>query len=186
MTKQTFEIKDGVYKGPRVWKGNLSLVSYRNTLTSLGSLQEVKGELELDDCSKLGSLGKLVTVKGCMFLCGCTGLKSLEPLRHVGPELGLSNCTNLTSLGTLQQVNGWVGIDGCQKLVSLGSLQTIKGRILVNKQGDSSSLSGVQRRVIYYGSLLAHDALNALHIDEVLEVPLYKNILLQKLQREAP
>jgi hypothetical protein len=182
MAKQTFEIIDGVYRGPRVWKEDLSLVPYKNTLTSLGSLQEVKGDLELDDCSKLGSLGKLVTVKGCMFLCGCTSLKALEPLKYVGPELGLSNCTSLTSLGSLQQVNGWVTIEGCQKLVSLGSLQTVKGRILVNKQGDSSSLSGVQRRIIYYSSLPAHEALNALHTDEVQEVPLYKNILLSKLQ----
>jgi hypothetical protein len=37
-------------------------------------------------------------------------------------------------------------------------------------------------KVLYYSSLPLHEALNALHIDEVQRVPLYKNILLKSLQ----
>ena len=43
-------------------------------------------------------------------------------------------------------------------------------------------LSEVQEKIRYYSALLAHEALNALHIDEVQKMPLFKNILLQTLK----
>jgi hypothetical protein len=69
---------------------------------------------------------------------------------------------------------------GCTSLVSLGSLKEVMYGLFL---GDESlSLKKVQEKIRHYSSLLSHEALNALHTNEVQEVPLFKNILLQILQ----
>jgi hypothetical protein len=83
MTKQTFEIIDGVYSGPEAWDGDLDLRDYKDTLTSLGSLKEVRGWTYLEDCTSLTSLGSLTKVGGWLQLRGCTSLVSLGSLKEV-------------------------------------------------------------------------------------------------------
>jgi hypothetical protein len=159
MTTQTFEIIDGVYVGPEVYEGDLDLQGYKDTLISLGCLIEVGDWLGLGGCTSLTSLGSLTEVRGSLYLKGCT---------------------SLTSLGSLNEVRGGLYLFGCTSLVSLGSLEEV-GDIL-DLEGGVLSLQELCEKVLYYSSLPLHEALNALHTDEVCKVPLYKNILLQTLQ----
>jgi hypothetical protein len=145
MTKQNFEVIDGVYVGPKVWKGNLCFLDYRDTITSLGSLTEVRGSLDLD--------------------C-CTNLVSLDSLTKVGEWMFSQNCTNLVSLGSLKEVGG--------DMYLIGGTNSPKG--------PKYTFQKVQEKIHYYSHLPLHEALNALHTDEVNDVPLFKNILLQILQ----
>jgi hypothetical protein len=180
MTNQTFEIIDGVYSGPEVWEWYLDLREYKDTLTSLGVLKEVRGYLHLEGCTSLTSLGSLTKVGGSLDLGGCTRLVSLGSLKEVDGYLALRDCTSLTSLGSLTKVGGWLQLRGCTSLVSLGSLKEVMYGLFL---GDENiSLQEVQEKIRHFSSLLSHEALNALHTNEVQEVPLFKNILLQILQ----
>ena len=201
MNKQTFEIIDGVYEGPEVWKGELDLQYYKDTLTSLGPLKKVKGYLDLDGCTSLVSLGSLKEVGDWSFFAGCTSLTSLGSLKEVGGNVFLEGCTSLVSLGSLKEVKGCVSLEGCTSLTSLCSLKKIGDGLYLNgctslvTLGDLTNVRGslyveflnftlqeVQEKIRYYSSLPLHEALNALHTYEVQDVPLYKNILLKSLQ----
>jgi hypothetical protein len=177
---QKFEIINGVYVGPEIWIGDLDMGEYKDTLVSLGSLTEVKGSLRLYGCTNLVYLGSLTKVGRWANFGGCTSLTSLGSLRGVGYRFDLYGCTNLTSLGSLEEVGGNVFLDGCTSLTSLGSLKEVRYGLFL---GDGNiPLQDLQEKVLYYSSLPLHEALNALHTEEVQKVPLYKNILLQTLQ----
>jgi hypothetical protein len=219
MTTQTFEIIDGVYVGPNVWEGDLDLRDYKDTLTFLGSLNEVGGYTYLHGCTNLVSLGSLTKVRDGLYLTGCTSLTSLGSLTKIGGALGLDrctslvslgplkerldlggctsltssgpltkiggslylrDCTSLTSLGSLIKVGGLLDLGGCTNLVHIGPLTEV-GR-WVHLESGILFLQELQEKIRYYSSLPLHDALNALHIKEVNDVPLFKNILLQTLQ----
>ena len=204
MTNQTFEIIDGVYSGPEVWEGYLDLREYKDTLTSLGVLKEVRSYLHLEGCTSLTSLGSLTKVGGWLQLRGCTSLISLGSLEEVGAGLDLDGstslvslgslnevgswadlrgCTSLTSLGDLKKTGSWTDIAGCTSLVSLGSLGSLKEVMYRLRLSDNkfSPFQEVQEKIHYYSHLPLHEALNALHTKEVQEVPLYKNSLLKTL-----
>ena len=107
-------------------------------------------------------------------------LTSLGSLKEVTRSLWLEDCTKLTSLDSLTEVGNWVDIRDCTRLASLGSLKKVGRHVYFD--GIPFTLQEVQEEIRYYSSLLSHEALNALHTDEVQKIPLYKNILLQTLQ----
>jgi len=181
-TEQTFKIVDGVYTGPENWRGELDLRGYKETLVSLGSLETVGWGVDLEGCSNLKTLGKLKEVEGSLFLRGCTSLTTLGKLKTVGGWLDLEGCSNLKTLGNLESVGWWLNLTGCSNLTSLGNLKTVNRGIdlLENKH---VHLKEVQDKIKYYSSLQAHEALNAITSKEVQEVPLYRNILTEILQK---
>jgi hypothetical protein len=183
----SYEILNGVYKGSDVWVGDLDLQQHQGPLISLGPLKEVTGTLYLRGCSNLTSLGSLTKVGCALDIEGCTNLVSLGSLTKAGVYsvtggVYLRDCTSLTSLGSLEEVGNWLGIAGCTNLISLGSLTKVRGRLSLSLKRQAVPLQEVQEKIHYYSHLPLHEALNALHTDEVQEVPLYKNILLQTLQ----
>ena len=98
-----FEIVDGVYVGPSVFKGFLDL---RDTpITSLGDLREVGSYLDLRGTG-VTSLGSLSKVRGSLYLEG-TGVTSLGGLMEVGSSLWL-NGPCVTDLGKLSKVGRYV------------------------------------------------------------------------------
>jgi hypothetical protein len=107
-------------------------------------------------------------------------LTSLGDLKEAGGSLYLNGCTHLVSLGSLKKVGGSLYLIGCTSLVSLGSLKEVGD--WAHYEGGILSLQYVQEKIRYYSSLPLHEALNALHTNNVQSVPLYKNILLQTLQ----
>ena len=183
MGQQTFKVINGVYHGPKVWKGDLSIRSwdYDKTLTSLGCLREVTGILNVGGYYKLENLGNLTTVGNYLNLEDCHNLKTLGKLTTIGGTLDIENCHNLISLGNITTIKSHLHIIGCEKLTSIGNLKHVGETVsLVHR----IRLSGGQflERAKYYQSLPLHEALNAIHFDEVQDVILYKNILLNKLQ----
>lgn len=71
---------------------------------------------------------------------------------------------------------------GCSSLVSIGALKEVGYSLTLDLSGSPTPLPEVLEKACYYSSLLAHEALNALHLKEVQETYLYKNILLQTIQ----
>jgi len=180
-TNQTFEIIDGVYEGPENWKGELDLRGYKETLISLGSLKTVGGGFGLEGCSSLTSLGDLEKVEIHLYLHGCTSLTTLGNLEKVGGYLDLSGCTSLTTLGNLKTVGWSLGLEGCSNLTTLGNLEKVNNCIYLHDI-KCAPLKEVQEKSKYYSSLQAHEALNAIHTQEVQETPLYMSILTGILQ----
>jgi len=201
-TKQTFGIIDGVYEGPEHWEKGLDLRKYKDTLISLGNLKAVGGclylrgctslktlgnletaggGLYLDGCSRLTTLGNLEKVGGCSNLRGCMSLKTLGNLETAGWSLDLRDCTNLTTLSKLKALVWSLDLRGCVNLTSLGVLKTLRDTVWFNVS-TRVPLKEVQKKVKYYSSLQAHEALNIITSQEVQEVPLYRNILMKILQ----
>jgi hypothetical protein len=219
-----YEIINGVYHGPDVWEGDLRLKRYKNTLTSLGNLQEVKeGFLDLQGCSLLTSLGQLTKTQD-VDMKNCTSLKTLTPLKENYGFLDLEGCSNLETLGSLENLHGWQGwvdLTNCTSIVSLGNLR----KITTGKKGGSFGVSisrglcitsnikwkhlddydknnpehkkisedldpvplwEVIEYMQYYEAMPLHKALNALLTLRVQEVPLFRNILTNKLQGVYP
>jgi hypothetical protein len=159
-TKQTFKIIDGVYEGPKHWKGFLDLRGYKDILTSLGNLETVEGWLDLEGCSNLKTLGDLKEVGGGLYLIGCIKLNTLGNLKAVDGSLFLRGCSNLITLGNLEKVNSKISLNEYKKV----------------------PLSEVQEKSKYYSALPAHEALNTITSQEVQETPLYRNVLTGVLQ----
>ena len=186
-TQHCLVSSDGVYLGPEVWKGDLTLRSwdYDKTLTSLGCLREVTGILIAGGFNKLEDLGNLTTVGRYLDLEGCHNLKTLGNVTTVGGALDIENCHNLISLGNVTTIKSHLHIIGCDKLTSIGNLNHIGETVsLVDRYKCRTRLPGGQflERAKYYQEIPLHEALNAIHFDEVQDVILYKNILLNKLQ----
>jgi hypothetical protein len=80
-----YRIINGVYAGPKHFKGNLSLKG--SALSSLGCLEVLEGSLSLPNPS-LENLGNLIRVDGNLDLEG-TLIKDLGNLRKVGGMLDL-------------------------------------------------------------------------------------------------
>jgi len=160
-TEQTFEIVNGVYIGPEHWECDLDLRKYMGSLISLGNLKTVGWWLDLSGCSSLTSLGNLKTVGWWLDLKGCTGLTTLGNLEKVEGSLLLEGCSSLTTLGNLEKVDKGISLHGSKEV----------------------PLKEVQDKILHYSSLQAHEALNAITSKEVQEVPLYRNILTEILQK---
>lgn len=178
-------ITNGVYTGPIVWKGDLVLWAHKNTLTSLGRLQGVTGSLDANGCSNLVDLGDLTIVENNLDLEGCNNLTTLGRLDTVGGSLDIEKCSKLVTLGNLTTVKKHIYLTACNNLASVGGLHTVHSVSRV----DSSIRTRVRilgdvflERAKYYQSLPLHEALNAIHSKDVQSVPLYLNILTNKLQ----
>ena len=178
-------ITNGVYTGPIVWKGDLVLWAHMHNLTSLGRLQGVTGSLDANGCSNLVDLGDLTIVENNLDLEGCSNLTTLGRLDTVNGSLDIEACSNLVTLGKLTTVRKHVYLTACDNLASIGNLQGVRS---VSRMDGS-----VRKRVRILGdvfierakhlqSLPLHEALNALHSKEVQSIPLYHNILINKLQ----
>jgi len=99
----TYEIVDGVYKGPEVFEGYLDL---RNSqVTDLGCLKEVGRSLYLQG-TQITSLGNLKSVGGYLDLSG-TKVKDLGNLKSVGGNLYLGD-SQIKDLGDLKSVVGYL------------------------------------------------------------------------------
>jgi len=159
---QTFKVIDGVYVGPKNWEDDLNLCLYNRTIVSLGGLETVGGYLDLYKCTNLISSGKL---------------------RKVNKWLRLDYCSNLTTLGNLKTVGWSLFLSGCTGIISLGNLTNVGGSLHLNHNIETP-LKEVQDKIKYYSNMVAHEALNAIHTQEVIETPLYKNILTETLQKE--
>ena len=101
-------IRDGVevIKGVRRIKGSLGITS--RTFKSLGSLEEVEGDLWVslaDEPSKLESLGHLKSVGGDFNVRACLVLDSLGALSFVGGSFNIRN-TQIRSLNCPLTVKG--------------------------------------------------------------------------------
>lgn len=81
--------------------GSLDLEFCKN-LTSLGNIEEIKGDLFLFGCEKIKSLGELEIIKG--HLIGNTELESLGKLKIIEGGLNLRRSINIKDLGNLEYV----------------------------------------------------------------------------------
>jgi hypothetical protein len=88
------------------------------------------GDLNLSEMT-IKTLGKLQKVGGNLNLNDCTSLKELGNLESVGRNLYLEGCTSLTSLGYLEKVGGDLVLGDCSTLISLGKLETAAGPIYI-------------------------------------------------------
>jgi hypothetical protein len=126
----TYEIIDGVYKGPEHFEGWLDLRGTQvkdleclesvgrwldlsgTKVKDLGSLESVGGDLDLRG-TPINDLGSLEDVGDALSLQG-TSLVSLGNLKHVGDNLNLFR-SKVVSLGCLEDVGGWLSLpDGTE------------------------------------------------------------------------
>jgi hypothetical protein len=115
----TYEIVDGVYKGPEVLDGWLDL---RGTqVTDLENLKTVRGTLDIDG-TQVSSLGKLENVGESLYLKD-TQVTSLGNLVFVGEWLDLEG-TQVSSLGNLETVGANLSLRGT-KVRDLGKLEDV-------------------------------------------------------------
>jgi hypothetical protein len=121
-------IIDGVYTGPRKYTAHSIVVGSDPSLISLGSIEEVVGDLSLHNCPNLVSLGNLRTVRGNLSIQGCPSLTSLGHLQEVlEGYVEIRKCPNLKTLGCLQKVEGAMFLEKMDGLTSLGSLRHVQG-----------------------------------------------------------
>ena len=104
-------------------KGNLNL--YNTKIESLGNLQSVGGDLDLEDCTELESLGNLESVYGSLNLKH-TPIKSLGNLKNVDGDLNLEDSL-IKFLGNLESVKGCLYLYNAKEIKSLGNLKIIDG-----------------------------------------------------------
>ena len=148
-----YKIVDGVYKGPEVYVGDLSLTGsgvkdlgflrhvkgflslYATEIVSLGKLKYVDGGLEVRE-TPIEDVGDLEKVLGNFILCD-TKITDLGGLHYVGQSIDLRG-TTIESLGDLR----YVGIDLTSPIASLVNLEFV-GRDIVLKKSkiDINSIS---------------------------------------------
>lgn len=97
----------GVYAGPEVWEGNLSLRAFPK-ITSLGTLKRVKGNIYGNECANLESLGNLEEIEGSFDLVDTPKLTSLGNLMSVN-NLYLDS-TILKRVSTDLEIRGFISI----------------------------------------------------------------------------
>ena len=159
--KKYYEIVDGVYHGPEVYKGGLDL---RGTgVTSLGSLSKVVGWLDLDDTG-VTDLGDLREVSRSLWLSG-TGVTSLGKLREVGGILDLEG-TGITSLGLLESVGTTLFI-GVTNLSDLGVLGHV-GHHIRTVEDSSSPAERSSYSLPVLKSILKH--IESVSVSEIVEM----------------
>lgn len=199
-----------MYHGPEVWEGDLHLEAHSETLTSLGCLKAVTGDLilvgypvlkdlgELScvrrefailQCAQVTSLGNLSCTLANVSLMDLPALNSTGNLKTIGGYLEIALCPNLTSLGNITKAKRGLTLKRCPNLADIGNLSQapicrIEKEIkeLLQDTLYETSLSVLKKKITYYRSLTLQQIMNAFHTREVMETPLYRNILLKKLQ----
>lgn len=200
-----------MYQGPEVWEGDLlHLEAHRETIISLGSLKAVTGDLILVDypilkdlgglsfvrgefaalrCAQLTSLGNFSCALSNVSLMDLPALNSTGKLKTIGGYLYTDLCPNLTSLGNVTKAKRGITLKGCPNLADIGNLSQapicrLEKEIKELPQDTPCELplSVLKKKIAYYQSLTLQQTMNAFHLREVVETPLYRNILLKKLQ----
>lgn len=133
-------VRNGVYCGPPTWFGELSLEKSEN-LKSLGTLEQVVGDLFLRELPFLEDLGALKFVRGedsdsspfkkylkskaigRVQIKGCPKIKMLTNLVSIDGDLDLIRSC-IKDLGSLSKVGNTLRVDG--HLDSYGSLETVR------------------------------------------------------------
>ena len=113
---------------PYIIDGSLNLYN-RQDVKSLGSLIEVKGDLDLND-TPIESLGNLISVGGNLDL-GDTPIESLGNLTSVGGWLYLER-TPIESLGNLTSVGETLSLAGTP-IKSLGNLTYVGMNLVLER-----------------------------------------------------
>lgn len=108
VVKKSVTIRGGidVITDIKTIKGELGIT--QRDITSLGSIEEVKGNLWVsiyDTPCKLSSIGNLKKVDGDINLKACIDLDSLGNLEYVGGTLNIRN-TRIRTLGTISVIKG--------------------------------------------------------------------------------
>jgi hypothetical protein len=111
-------------------KGDLYLTNSK--LTELPDNLEVKGFLNLSDCTKLIKLPDNLKVKGYIDLSGCTELTKLPDNLEINSRLNLSGCTKLTELPDNLEVKGYLNLSDCTKLIKLPDNLKVGGSIYLS------------------------------------------------------
>lgn len=199
-----------MYQGPEVWEGDLHLEAHSETIISLGCLKAVTGDLILVDYPILKDLGGLSFVRGEFAILQCAQLTSLGNLSCASANVSLMDLPTLNSTGKLKTIGGYLYTALCPNLTSLGNITKAKRGLTLKRCpnladiGNLSqapicriekeikeipqdtlyeiSLSVLKKKITYYQSLTLQQTMNAFHMREVMETPLYRNILLKKLQ----
>lgn len=179
-------------------------------LTSLGQLTKTQ-DIDMQNCTSLKTLTPLKDIYGFLDLEGCSSLETLGSLESIHGWTGwvdLTNCTSIVSLGNLRKITtGKEGGSADKTIKKLLSNELHKRLIITSnikwkhlddydennpehkrppEDLDPVPLKEIIEYMQYYESLPLHEALNALLTLRVQEVPLFKNILLNKLQGVYP
>lgn len=143
--------KDGVYRGPKVWRQTRKVTWDESSvdLVSLGTLEKFTGTLSLRCCHKLKDLGNLREVTNNLLLEGNSLLSSLGCLEEVGGDLLIALCDNVRDLGNLCRVGKNLNINFSPLLKNYGALETI-GNTLAADIFPPISLSF--RKFFYFGA----------------------------------
>ena len=142
--------------------GDVDLVDTQ--LTSLNSLEEVGGELDLGGVSSLTSMSRLRKVGEHAWLSN-TQLTSLNSLEEVGGGLYLRGVSSLTSMNSLRKVGGHAWLHNTQ-LISLDALEEVGRRL--DLRGVSSLTSMSRLRKVGRHAVLSNTKLTSLNsLEEV-------------------
>lgn len=138
---------------PYILKGDLILSKneYDGKITTLGSIIEVTGYVDLNEQSEIESLGDLTKVGGGLDIDGTSiyslgkltsvggslhirdqDIRSLDNLKSVGFSADLRNMRHLASLGDLRTVGGYLNLQECFDLESLNNLTRVDGYLNLN------------------------------------------------------
>lgn len=100
-------------------------------MNSLGIVEEILGDLDIEECSKITNLGNITKIYGAL-LAGNSGLKTLSNLWVVHQSVELDGCKHLKNFGKLKHVGGDMFI----RKTKLGSINDYEIRKMVTVEGD--------------------------------------------------
>ena len=129
--------------------GNLDLST--SSITNLGNIKKINGDLFLNYCQYLKSLGELEEVAG-IFDIDNSSLKSLGKLKYLGYGLK-ANGSSLESFGELKYLEGNLYLEGNRAIESLGNLKHVEGNLFLSFCSNLKDLGRLQKvksgKVIY-------------------------------------
>lgn len=100
-------------------------------MTDLGIVEEIIGDLDIEECTKITNLGNIIKIRGSL-LAGGSGLKTLSNLFVVHLSVELDGCKYLKNFGKLKHVGGDMFI----RKTKLGNLDEKQLRRMVTVEGD--------------------------------------------------
>jgi hypothetical protein len=134
--------KQKIYKllQQKVYDGDLDLSNLPFELESLGKLEEVNGNLYLENTS-IKSLDNLEKANRGLWLSN-SSITDLGNLEHVRGSLDLVN-TPITDLGNLKFVGGYLWLRNTP-IKSLGNLEKVGGKIYISKNQEKK-IKGLEK-----------------------------------------
>lgn len=112
-----------------------------DTLTDLGNLKIIVGDLILNHADGIRSLSKIKEVNGTVYILNCYNLEDLGDLRYIFGDINLQE-TSVTSLGKLSNV-GNIRLEN-SKVEDLGQLKNVRG-VLRMKGTKIKNLGKIER-----------------------------------------